>query len=146
MPRKAALLKSLVFVFRAATLGKTRSSTPGTGATSPTQLAGVLQLLLSGLPPSQTRVAGASRSSSASSRGRQGGRRVAFAWGRAAAAFRFRLRDENNMDRDLLLEKYHRSAQVTLFRPRTPTFGGESPPTRQCEKRPRIPQRILTFL
>src|SRR5262249_117001 len=79
--------------------GNCRSSTPGTGATSPTQLAAVVQLLLSGLPPSQTRVAGASRSSSASSQGRKEGRRVGLAWGRTEAAIRFRPEGGNNMDR-----------------------------------------------
>src|SRR5262249_41285820 len=102
MPRKVAPMKSFVFAFRAATLGNSRSSTPGTGATSPTQLAGVDQLLLSRLPPSQTRVAGARRSSRASSWGRQQGRRLIFAWGRAAGAFRFLFMDENNMARNLL--------------------------------------------
>src|SRR5262249_9529571 len=112
-PRKTAPTKSLVFVFRAAVVGNSRSSTPGTGATSPTQLAAVVQLLLSGLPPSQTRVAGASRSSSASTQGRAEGRRMGLAWGRAAAAFRFRLKNENTMARNLLWEcslRYNGSA------------------------------------
>src|SRR5215831_11501453 len=96
-PRKVAPTKSLVLAFRAAVAGNCRSSTPGVGATSPTQLAAVDQLLLSELPPSQTRVAGATRSSSASSQGRAEGRRVGLARGRAAAAFRFRLKDVNGM-------------------------------------------------
>src|SRR5262245_1662723 len=103
MPRKAAPTKSLVLAFRAAVAGNCRSSTPGTGATSPTQLAAVLQLLLSALPPSQTRVTGARRSSSASSWGRKDGCPVGLARERAAAAaFRFRPEDENNMVRNLL--------------------------------------------
>src|SRR5262249_43959989 len=102
-PRKVAPTKSLVLALRAAVAGNSRASTPGTGAMSPTQLAAVVQLLLSRLPPSQTRVAGASRSSSASSRGRKEGRRRGRAWGRAEAAFRFRPEDENHMDGNLLL-------------------------------------------
>src|SRR5438093_2682802 len=63
--------KLLTFVRRAATSGKTRSS-PACGATSPTQLAGVVQLL-SAPPPSQVATAGAVRSSS---RVRKSGRRA----------------------------------------------------------------------
>src|SRR5262249_11845909 len=37
-------------------------------------------------------------------------------------------------------------AKVLRFWPRAPAFGGESPHTLQCEKRPRTPQRIPTFL
>src|SRR6266852_8904928 len=103
MSRKVAPTKSFVFAFRAAVLGNSRSSTPGIGATSPTQLAAVVQLLSSRLPPSQTRVAGASRSSSASRQGRGNGRCGGFVWDRAETAFRFRPKDENNMDRYLLL-------------------------------------------
>src|SRR5262245_17720407 len=56
--------------------GKARSS-PATGATLPTQLLAFAQLLLTA-PPSQTRVAGASRSSRTSSRVRRddAGRRL----------------------------------------------------------------------
>src|SRR5437763_2426822 len=53
--------KLLTFVSRTAPPGKTRSS-PGCGATSPTQLAGVVQLL-SAPPPSHVATAGARRSS-----------------------------------------------------------------------------------
>src|SRR5262249_34128177 len=104
MPRKVAPTKSFVFAFRAAAPGNSRSSTPGTGATSPTQLAAVVQLLLTRLPPSQTRVAGARRSSSASSQGRRDGCGVGFAWQRAEAAFRFRPKDENGMGGNLRWE------------------------------------------
>src|SRR5205823_13679142 len=58
--------KSLTLVSRAAPCGKTRSS-PGCGATSPTQLAAVVQLL-SGPPPSQVATAGARRVSRRSRR------------------------------------------------------------------------------
>src|SRR5262249_2852663 len=104
MPPKVAPTKSLVFAFRAAALGNSRSSTPGTGATSPTQLAAVLQLLLTRLPPSQIQVAGARRSSSASSRRLQAERGLDPARECAGAACRFRRRDESNIDRDLFWE------------------------------------------
>src|SRR5262245_3307556 len=138
MPRKAAPTKSLVLVFRAAVAGNCRSSTPGTGATSPTQLAAVDQLLLSGLPPSQTRVAGARRSSSGSSQGRAAGRRLGLAWGRAAAAPRFRFKNENTMARNLLRKCGPRYQGNTIgpgaqtrgpsnARPVSDLPGGESP-------------------
>src|SRR5262245_30028380 len=65
--------KSLTFVSRAAVVGKTRSS-PGCGATSPTQLAGVVQRLFAP-PPSQVTTAGARRSSRRVSRQGGSGRR-----------------------------------------------------------------------
>src|SRR5262249_61056145 len=107
-------------VLRAAVAGNSRLSTPGTGATSPTQLAAVVQLLLSGLPPSQTRVAGATRSSSASSQGRRDGCGVGFAWGRAEAALRFRFEDENTMARNLLWECGLRYSGNAIGRVRRP--------------------------
>src|SRR5262245_60276374 len=116
-------MKSLVLVFRAAVAGNSRLSTPGTGATSPTQLAAVVQLLLSGLPPSHTRVAGASRPSSASSQGRAEGRRVAFARGRAGAAFQFRLKDVNGMGGNLRWERGLRYNGGTTRPGRRPSAG-----------------------
>src|SRR5262249_46442751 len=104
-PRKVAPTKSLVLALRAALAGNCKSSTPGTGATSPTQLAAVDQLLFSGLPPSQTRVAGATRSSSTSSRGRAAGRRLGLGGGRAAGASRVRFKNEDTMGRNLLRER-----------------------------------------
>src|SRR4030095_15749583 len=55
--------KLLKFVSRAAPAGKTRSS-PDTGASSPTQLAAVIQLPSTVLPPSQMRVVEGSEPSS----------------------------------------------------------------------------------
>src|SRR5262249_17733044 len=141
--------KSFVFAFRAAVPGNCRSSTPGPGATSPTQLAAVVQLLLSRLPPSQTRVAGARRSSSASSRGRREGGGVGFAWGRAEGAFRVRFEDENTMARNLLSEcglRYDGNAIAPGAQARRPGNakplsdlpGGESLYARRREKQWRI--------
>src|SRR5262245_19750074 len=128
MPTKAAPTKLFVFVFRAAVPGNSRESTPGVGATSPTQLAAVAQLLSTRLPPSQTRVAGARRSSNDSSRGRKGGRRVGFGRERAAPPFRFRPEDENNTARDLLWESGRRyNGRVIAAGAQTGPRGGAGP-------------------
>src|SRR5262245_21078098 len=101
---------------------------PGVGAMSPTQLAAVAQLLLSRLPPSQTRVAGASRSSSASSLGRKEGRRVGFARERTEAAFRFRSGDENNMAGTSILESGSRyNGEAVAPGAQTERRGGAGP-------------------
>jgi hypothetical protein len=78
------------------------ASSAAPGSTSPAQFTGSFQLVpVAAGPPSQAITAGDSRSSRRSSQGRKDRRGLAFARARAGAAFHFRLKDGNNMDRSL---------------------------------------------